>query len=96
MSDSEVDDDIESVDEPQAKKRGRTATSSTRDKASRKSDESSLSQSQLSFQPAKRKTRRKPTPKKYTDDDSGDEELTPNRRHDMEDGWGTAKTDTFE
>lgn len=96
MSDSEEDDKIESFDEPPVKKRGKVAAA-TRGKASRMSTDNSLSQSQLSFAPVKRNTRRAvSTRKKYTDDDSGDEEFTPTRSHDMEEGWGTAKTDTYE
>jgi hypothetical protein len=109
MSDSE-DEDIEILDEPSPpKRRGRAALSSSNAKPSRSRNQSSktsegFSQSQLSFQPVQRQSRtttrkvstRKATRTKYADDDSDDEEeYTPSRSYELEEGWGTTKTDTF-
>eukprot|EP00526_Cylindrotheca_closterium_P004416 CAMPEP_0113627434 /NCGR_PEP_ID=MMETSP0017_2-20120614/14209_1 /TAXON_ID=2856 /ORGANISM="Cylindrotheca closterium" /LENGTH=785 /DNA_ID=CAMNT_0000537691 /DNA_START=23 /DNA_END=2380 /DNA_ORIENTATION=+ /assembly_acc=CAM_ASM_000147 len=82
-SDNDDDDDIEVIDEPPpAKKRGRRSAASQ--SSSRKE---SLSQSQLSFAPVQRKSRKKaPKGRLYSHDDDDE----------MEDGWGTAKTETNE
>ncbi|KAL3937067.1 MAG: hypothetical protein SGBAC_007746 [Bacillariaceae sp.] len=85
MSDSEDDGDIEVLDDPPPTKKRSRRSSPASQSSSRNS---SFSQPQLSFAPVQRKSRKAASRRKpaSTNDDSDE----------MEDGWGTAKTDTNE
>lgn len=93
------DDDEEMSPSPSLPKKRSKGTASLRARSSRAksgaSTSESVSKSQLSFQPVQRKTRKAASRKKYTDS-SDEEEFTASRSFDLEDGWGTAKTSSFD
>ena len=93
------DDDEEMSPSTSLPKKRSKGTASLRARSSRSksgaSTSESVSRSQLSFEPAQRKTRKAASRKKYTDS-SDEEEFTASRSFDLEDGWGTAKTSSFD
>jgi hypothetical protein len=91
-SDSDV---VEVIEEEPPKKKVTRGTRSRKTSAPSSSQSSRLlSQSQLSFEQVKKRPSRKTSINKYTDDDDN-EDLTPSHNYELDDDWGTAKTDTF-
>ena len=111
MDSSDEEDDVVELDQDDEEdvlpppKRGRSratqATSATtrgkKSEAIKAGDssqsQSRMSQSQLSFAPVA-KSAKGAQKKKYADDDS-DEDVAPSRSYELDDDWGTARTDTY-
>ena len=102
MSHSESDDDAivivdnESDDSPPPKNNKSRASARSSKARSTPPSCQKMSQSQLSFAPVSRSNRRTATRKKaYADDGSDDDDMSPTRTFEIDDDWGTAKTNTY-
>jgi hypothetical protein len=96
--DSHDDDEVEETDDPPPRKKTARARKSSSTSMSQSSKSGSrLSQSQLSFAPAKRggNSRKRSIVNVDSDDEEQDALNTTGNSYELDEDWGTAKTDTF-